>query len=61
MNNKSPIKIKFEYNDKFNNIVIKNNTAITPSVDPLPFQRIASLETHMVTIDTLKNTVLNCW
>ena len=56
MNNKSPIKIKFEYNDKFNNTVIKNNTAITPSVDPLPFQRIASLETHMVTIDTLKNT-----
>ena len=48
MNNKSPIKIKFEYNDKFNNIVIKNNTAITPSADPLPFQRIASLETHMV-------------
>ena len=57
MNNKSPIKIKkFEYNDKFNNIVIKNNTAITPSADPLPFQRIASLETHMVAIDTLKNT-----
>ena len=57
MNNKSPIKIKkSEYNDKFNNIVIKNDTAITPSADPLPFQRIASLETHMVTIDTLKNT-----
>ena len=57
MNNKSPIKIKkFEYNDKFNNIVIKNNTAITPSADPLPFQRITSLETHMVTIDTLKKT-----
>ena len=57
MNNKSPIKIKkFEYNNKFNNIVIKNNTAITPSADPLPFQRITSLETHMVTIDTLKKT-----
>ena len=57
MNNKSPIKIKkFEYNDKFNNIVIKNNTAITPSADTLPFQRITSLETHMVTIATLKKT-----
>lgn len=53
MTSKSPVKLeKFEYNDKFSNIVIKNNTTI----DPLPFQWIASLETHMVTIETLKKT-----
>lgn len=57
MTSKSPVKIKkFEYNNKFNNIVIKNNTAFTPSADPLSLQRIASLETHMVTTETLKKT-----
>lgn len=54
MNNKSPVKNKkFEYKDKLN--VIKNNMAITPSQDPLAFQQIASLKTHMVTFETLKN------
>lgn len=38
MNDKSPVKIKkFEYNDKFKNIVIKNNTTVSLSQEPLPF------------------------
>lgn len=57
MNKKSPVKIKkFEYNDKFKNIVIKNNTTVNLSQDPLPFKPVDSLETHMVTLESLKMT-----
>lgn len=57
MNDKSPVKIKkFEYNDKFKNIVIKNNTTVSLSQEPLPFKPLDSLETHMVTIESLKMT-----
>lgn len=56
MNDKSPVKIKkFEFNEKFRNIVIKNSTVIT-SQEPLPFQPLESIETRMVTLQTLKMT-----
>ena len=57
MNDKLPVKIKkFEYNDKFKKIVIKNNTTVSLSQEPLPFKPHDSLETHMVTIEPLKMT-----
>jgi len=57
MNDKSPVRIKkFEYNDKFKNIVIKNNTTVSLSQDPLPFTLVNSLETHIVSIKSLKMT-----
>ena len=57
MNDKSPIKIKkFEFNEKFRNIVIKNNTTLIPSQEPLPFKPLESIETRMVTMQTLNTT-----
>lgn len=39
MNDKSPVKIKkFEFNEKFRNIVIKNSTTVITSQEPMPFQ-----------------------
>lgn len=39
MNDKSPVKIKkFEFKEKFRNIVIKNSTTVITSQEPLPFQ-----------------------
>ena len=55
MKTKSPIKLKkYEYNDKFKNIVIKNNTAIINNQEPLTFTPASSLEDQMVTIESLK-------
>lgn len=57
MNDKSPVKIKkFEFNEKFRNIVIKNTTTVITSQEPLPFQPLESIETRMVTLQTLKMT-----
>lgn len=57
MNDKSPVKIrKFEFNEKFRNIVIKNNATVITSQEPLPFQPLESIETRMVTLQTLKMT-----
>ena len=57
MNDKSPVKIKkFEFNEKFRNIVIKNNTTVITSQEPLPFQPLESIETCMVTLQTSKMT-----
>ena len=57
MNDKSPVKIKkFEFNKKFRNIVIKNNTTVITSQEPLPFQPLESIKTRMVTLQTLQMT-----
>ena len=58
MKDKSPVKIKkFEFNEKFMNIVIKNSTTVITSQEPLPFQPLKSIETRMVlTLQTLKMT-----
>ena len=56
MENKSPIKIrKFEFNKKFNNVVIKNNTTITSHQQPLPFLPTDSIQTKIVPISSIKS------
>ena len=57
METKSPIKIKkYEYNDKFKNIVIKNNTSITDSQESFAFTPPTSLQGKIQTIDSLNST-----
>ena len=57
MENKSPIKLKkFEFNEHFKNIVIKNNTAIIKLQKPLPFQLADISQTTISTIESLQTT-----
>lgn len=57
MENKSPIKLKkFEFNEHFKNIVIKNNTAIIKLQEPLPFQLADISQTSISTIESLQTT-----
>lgn len=57
MENKSPIKMtKYEYNKKFCNVVIKGNTTITIHAEALPFKVKESLDSGVLTIDSLKTT-----
>ena len=57
MENKSPIKLKkFEFNEHFKNIVIKNNTAIIKLQEPLPFQLADISQTTISTIESLQTT-----
>ena len=57
MLNKSPIKIaKFEYNKKFNNVVIKNNSSVTVHSHALPFKMKEALGSQVFTIDSLQTT-----
>lgn len=60
MENKSPTKIRrHEYNEKFNNIVIKNSTSITTHDQPLSFTAAESLTTPLATISAIKTTSPN--
>ena len=48
---------KLEYNDNFKIIFInKNTTTITPSHEALPLGPLYSLESHVVTIQSLQFT-----
>jgi hypothetical protein len=60
MESKSPIKVRrFEYNEKFNNIVIKKSTSVTDYNKPLPFAPAESLTTPLSDISTIKTTSAN--
>ena len=57
MQNRSPIKLtKFEYNKKFSNVVIKNNSSVTIQPDALPFKMNEALGNQVFTIDSLQST-----
>ena len=60
MENKSPVKVRrFEYNEKFNNIVINRSTAVMDHNEPLPFPPAESSTSCLVNIATVKTTSVN--
>lgn len=57
MENKSLVKLtKYEYNERYHNIVIKNTTSVTHHTHPLNFDHAESLTTPEVTISNVKTT-----
>jgi hypothetical protein len=60
MENKSPVKVRrFEYNEKFNNIVINRSTAVMDHNEPLPFPPAESSTSCLMNILTIKTTSVN--
>lgn len=60
MENKSPVKVqRYEYNDKFNNIVIKKSTTVTDHNEPLSFAPAESPTSPLITISVIKTTSVN--
>jgi hypothetical protein len=56
MEKKSPVKIRrFEFNDKFQNVVIKNCTTVTEYQKSLPFSSANSLSSKVVPIKVVKS------
>jgi hypothetical protein len=57
MENKIPVKLtKYEYNERYRNIVIKNTTSVTEVSHPVDFARAESLSTTVSTISNIKTT-----
>ena len=60
MENRSPVKVRgYEYNENFNNVVIKKSTSVNDYNQPLPFPPTESLTTPLVDISTIKTTSAN--
>ena len=58
MENKSPVKIrKFEFNEKFQNVVIRNSTAVSEHQNSLPFGCADYLSNKVVPIKVVKSMV----
>ena len=58
MEKKSPVKIlNFDYNEKFSNVVIKNKSSITILNGKLSFALKESMESEVLTLDSLSSTV----
>ncbi len=57
MENRSPVKLtKYEYNERYRNIVIKNTTSVTDISHPVNFARAESISPAVSTISTVKTT-----
>ncbi len=57
MENRSAIKLtKYEYNERYHNIVIKNTTSVTDVSHPVNFARAESISPAVSTISTVKTT-----
>ena len=57
MENRSPVKLtKYEYNEQYHNIVIKNTTSVKEVSHPLDFARAESISSAVSTISTIKIT-----
>ncbi len=58
MEKKSPIKLnKYQYNEKFNNVVIDKKSTITIHPTALPFAMNESMQNCLVTIESLTTTM----
>jgi hypothetical protein len=58
MEKKSPVKIQnYDYNEKFSNIVIQNKSSISTLSEKLPFALNDSIDSEVLTIDSLYTTV----
>lgn len=56
METKSPIKLrKYHFNKRFNNIVINKNTVIQNHNKPLEFKPSETLQTQLITINTINS------
>lgn len=57
MENRSPVKLtKYEYNERYRNIVIKNTTSVTEVSHPVDFRRAECISPAVTTISTVKTT-----
>ena len=57
MENRSPVKLtKYEYNERYRNIVIKNTTSVKEVSHPLDFARAESISSAVSSISTIKTT-----
>ena len=58
MEKKSPVKIQnYDYNEKFSNVVIQNKSSISTLSEKLPFALNDSIDSEVLTIDSLYTTV----